>query len=443
MSRKKRCAVVGIGNRAHSWISGIVEQHPDAAELVGLCDLNLDRCHDVNAVYQTAAAVYDDYDRMLAETTPDLVIVVSPDSFHCEHIVKALDAGFRVATEKPLCTTLEDAATILRAEQRSGTKVFMAFNYRHVPLCSKIRELLVRGAIGRPVSMDLTWYLDYKGHGASYFRRWHRHLRESGGLLITKACHHFDMANWFMDDVPATVFAQGTRRFFGAGHNPYVGTRCRDCVDAAKCAWYTDVCVKDRTEELSRELGYRVKGVRDYERDYCPFGDDVDIYDTMAVQVGYRHGGLLTYSLNASVPFEGWSLAINGTQGRIESKITDNKPSPGWQDRFQIVGADGALLKGKGCRITDWPAEYRIHVMPHDADDYEVKQSNIAEGHGGGDARIFAAALADIYPERDELSIFASAIHGARSTAIGAAANQSIASGLPVRLDELLLGAEA
>ncbi len=120
MSRKKRCVVVGIGNRAHSWISGIVEQHPEAAELVGLCDPNLDRCHDINAKYKTAAAVYGDYDRMLAETAPDLVIVTSPDSFHCEHIVKALAAGYRVATEKPLCTTLEDAATILDAERRSG-----------------------------------------------------------------------------------------------------------------------------------------------------------------------------------------------------------------------------------------------------------------------------------------------------------------------------------
>lgn len=157
-----------------------------------------------------------------------------------------------------------------------------------------------------------------------------------------------------------------------------------------------------------------------------------DIYDTMSVQVGYRHGGLLTDSLNASVPFEGWNLAINGTRGRLESKISDNKPSPGWQDRFQIVGADGGLLKGKGCRITDWPAEYRIHVMPHDAVDYEVKLSNIAEGHGGGDYKVFAAALADIYPERDELSLFASAIHGMHGTAIGAAANASIATGQPV-----------
>ncbi len=432
MGSKKRCAVVGVGNRAHSWLGGIVNRHPEASELVALCDPVTARCRDVNEAYGTEAAVHDDVDRMLAGTRPDLVIVTSPEGFHREHIVKALEAGCEVATEKPLCVTIADAEAILAAEQRSGRRVFMAFNYRHIPLCAKIREQVKRGAIGTPVSMDLTWYLDYHGHGASYFRRWHRHLAESGGLLVTKAAHHFDLANWWMDDAPRAVFAQGAQRFFGPGHNPYSGERCSTCAHAEACAWYTDVCVRDRTEELSRELGYRVKGVRDYVRDACPFGGDVDICDTMSVLVRYGNGGLLTYSLNASVPYEGWTLAINGTRGRLESRITDNKPSPGWQERHQVTGPDGALLRGKGYRVTDWPAEYRIHVMPHDGDDYEVRLPNIAEGHGGGDLVVMDAVLAGRYPDSDELGLFASAADGARATAVGAAANEAIASGRPV-----------
>lgn len=438
---KKRCAIVGIGNRAHSWLGGIVEHHPDAAELVGVCDLEIERCRDVNEAYGTEAAVFTDYDRMLADIKPDLVIVTSPERYHREHIVKALDAGSHVATEKPLCINIDDALAIVDAERRNDRKIFMAFNYRHIPLCSRIRELVTDGTIGRPVSIDLTWYLDYHGHGASYFRRWHRIMAESGGLLITKASHHFDLANWWMNDVPVQVSAEGARHFFGPGNNPYQGERCSTCEHAKVCDWYTDVCVTDRTEELSRELGYRVKGVRGYIRDYCPFGPEVDIYDTMSVQVRYRNGGLLTYSLNASVPFEGWNLAVNGTRGRLESGITDNKPSPGWQEKHQIIGPDGQPLKGKGYRVTDWPAEYRIHVMPHAGDDGEIRLPNVADGHGGGDFKIFAAALADIYPEEDQLDIFASAVQGAWSTAIGAAANESIATGQPVRIPDALVEA--
>mgnify|MGYP001158366049 CR=1 FL=1 len=433
--KKKRCAVVGIGNRSHSWLSGILELHPDKCELVGLCDLNIDRCRDVNVEYGSDAAVYDDYDLMLSELAPDLMIVTTPERYHREMIVKALDAGCHVAAEKPLCTTLDDARAILEAETRNNRKIVMAFNYRHIPLNLKIKELITQGAIGTPVSMDLSWYLDYKGHGGSYFRRWHRLMKESGGLLITKACHHFDLANWWLGDIPEKVYADGALNFFGSGKNPYQGERCSNCKHADECEWYTDVCVVDRTDELSKELGYKVKSVRDYIRDYCPFGNEIDIYDTMALNVRYKNGAILNYSLNSSVPYEGWTMAINGTKGRLETGINDNKPSPGWQQRHQICGPDGKLLKGNGYRITDWPDHYSIHVMPHGGDDYEIKLPNIAEGHGGGDFKIFEAALADIYPETDELGVMTSAIDGAYSTAVGAAANISIKENRPVKIE--------
>jgi predicted dehydrogenase len=443
MTNKKRCAIVGIGNRAHSWVGGIVNHHPDRAELVGLCDVNLERCQDINRGYGTSAAVYDDYERMLAEVKPDLVIVCSPEHCHAKHICQALDAGAKVATEKPLCVTAEDTQAILAAEKRHGRKIFMAFNYRHIPLLSRLKELLVDGAVGRPVSMDLTWYLDYRGHGASYFRRWHRMMEKSGGLLVTKACHHFDLANWLMNDRPERVYARGRQNFFGPGHNPYQGTRCCKCDYADKCEWYTDVCVQDRSKQLSEELGYQVGKVRDYVRDLCPFAPEADIYDTMGLTVEYQNGGILNYSLNAGVPYEGWNMAVNGTGGRIETNITDNKPHPGWQPKFRIVSPDGKVLGADdNYRITDWPAEYAIHVMPHDGANCEVRVPNLADGHGGGDFKIFDAVFADARPADDPLGRFASAIDGALSSAIGTAANQSIATGLPVEIRDII-GAEA
>jgi predicted dehydrogenase len=435
--KRKRCAIVGVGHRSHSWIPEIVKTYREQAELVALCDPVVVRCHDVLGYFGVQAAVYGDYDRMLAEVKPDLVIVVTPEHAHVDCIVKALDAGCEVATEKPLCVLAEDAVRILEAERRSGKKVFMGFNYRHIPLCSKIREVVLSGAIGRPVSADLTWYLDYRGHGASYFRRWHRLMAKSGGLLITKATHHFDLANWWLNDRPESVFARCALNFFGKGRGRFRGTRCRDCAHQGDCEFYFDIMDRERK---SLELGYKVNIVRDYEGDTCVFSEDIDIYDTMAVMVRYTGGAILNYTLNASTPFEGWNLAINGTKGRLESKITDNKPSPGWQERFQIVAPDGALQKGKGFRVTDWPANYSIHIMPHDGDDYEIKLPNIADGHGGGDWKIFDALFKGTLAGGDPLGLYASAIDGVSSMIIGAAANSSASTGQPVAVRDLLGG---
>ncbi len=434
-SKRKRCAVVGIGHRSHSWIPEIVKTYKEQAELVALCDPVVARCRDANGYFGAAAACYDNYDKMLAEVKPDMVVVVSPEHVHTEHIVKALDAGCEVATEKPLCTTAAEAVRILDAERRSGKKVSMGFNYRHIPLCSKIKETILAGKIGTPISADLTWYLDYKGHGASYFRRWHRIMAKSGGLLITKATHHFDLANWWIGDRPESVFARCALNFFGTGKGKFHGARCRDCAHKTECEFFYDITDNERK---AAELGYKVNTVRDYEGDGCVFADEIDIYDTMAVMVRYKNGAILNYTLNASVPFEGWNLAINGTKGRLESKITDNKPSPGWQERHQIVDPEGKTLKGKGFRITDWPADYRIHVMPHDGDDDQIRLPNIAEGHGGGDYKIFDAIFKGTLTQGDPLGIFATAVDGVASMIVGAAANQSAKTGQPVAIKNLI-----
>ena len=103
---------------------------------------------------------------------------------------------------------------ILKAEQRSGKKVTVTFNYRYSPNRSKIKELLIQGVIGKPLAVDLHWYLDTK-HGADYFRRWHRDKRNSGGLLVHKSTHHFDMMDFWLNAEPVEVNAYGDLRHYG------------------------------------------------------------------------------------------------------------------------------------------------------------------------------------------------------------------------------------
>ena len=104
--------------------------------------------------------VFTDFDRMVAETRPELLTVTTVDAFHSEYIVKALDRGLDVITEKPMVIDETQCKAVLDAEKRNNRKINVAFNYRFAPKHVKIKELLMAGEIGPVRSVDFHWYLD-------------------------------------------------------------------------------------------------------------------------------------------------------------------------------------------------------------------------------------------------------------------------------------------
>src|SRR5437016_5646010 len=127
---------------------------------------------------------------MIKETHPDTVMVTTMDATHARYIVRALELGCDVMTEKPLCTDEEQCVSILDAQKKSGKKVTVTFNARHDPEAKKIKELLMEKAVGDVISWNFNNFL-VTSHGANYFRRWHRLNQTSGRLLFTKPFPHF------------------------------------------------------------------------------------------------------------------------------------------------------------------------------------------------------------------------------------------------------------
>jgi predicted dehydrogenase len=303
---KKRYAFAGASGRAwHMYAKPLATELKDYADLVGIYDVNSVRAGIVSESCG-GIPVYRDFDQMLKEANPDAVIVTTVDRFHHEYIIKALEAGCDAITEKPMTIDDEKCRAILEAEKRTGKKVIVTFNYRFAPYVTRIKELLRQGAVGKILSIDFEWILDTR-HGADYFRRWHRYMEKSGGLLVHKATHHFDLMNWWLEEDPQEVYAFGTRRFYGPTRENR-GERCLNCQYKNSCEFYWDITANDFT----RKFYYEAEKEDGYFRDRCVFADDIDIYDTMSVNVKYDQGALLSYSLIAHSPYEGWRAAING-----------------------------------------------------------------------------------------------------------------------------------
>jgi len=274
-SAKRRVAVIGTGHRgAGTWGRELLATCGDWVELVALCDSNKLRLSRARDAIGAEAATFTDLEALLREARPETLIVCTRDHLHDEHIVKALEAGVDVVTEKPMATTAAKIRRILEAERRTRRRLDVAFNYRCAPTAQRIKELLLSGAIGEIVSVDFHWYLDVE-HGADYFRRWHAYAENGGSLFVHKASHHFDLLSWYLGSEAQRVYAQGALRHYGR-NGPFRGPRCKGCPHTQRCRFHFDISadpwLEMLYEEPSREDGYF--------RDACVFREDIDIFDT-------------------------------------------------------------------------------------------------------------------------------------------------------------------
>ncbi|WP_010272591.1 Gfo/Idh/MocA family protein [Paenibacillus senegalensis] len=402
----KKYVLVGAGSRAlYMFAKPLAADWKDTVSFAGVYDTNPKRARFLSEECG-GIPVYDDFQGMLASVQPDVVIVASADYTHHTYIVEALNAGCDVISEKPMTIDEEKCWEILKAEQESGKKVTVTFNLRFAPYFARVKELLMAGTIGEVFHIDLEWFLDRR-HGADYFRRWHAELGNSGGLLVHKSTHHFDIVNWWMNSCPEEVHAFGARRVYGDDRQEH-GGRCLTCHRQDDCEFYLDI----EKDEFMNQYYRQAEGEDGYIRDRCLFDSRIDIYDTMSVQVRYQNQAMLTYSLVAYSPYEGWRAAINGSKGRIE---------------VSNIYANADMKQGEANRIYIYHADGRQELV-------EVDVS--ASGHGGGDAKLRRALFAqDGVP--DPLGQQADSRIGAQSMLIGVLANRSIAEGGVQKLPDL------
>ncbi len=426
MPSKKRYVQVGVGHRSLMYSEAAVEQFAESSELVALCDSNAGRlqlraawARERGVILKTYPA--EQFEQMIAETKPDVVIVTTMDATHDQYICRAMELGCDVITEKPMTTDEQKCQRILDTQKKTGRKCTVTFNYRYSLPRTQVKDLLMSGVIGNVVSVDFHWLLDTR-HGADYFRRWHRNKRNSGGLMVHKATHHFDLMNWWLSSVPETVYAMGARNFYlPATAERYGftnrGKRCHGCPEATQCPFYLDLAEFPALKNMYLD-NEQYDG---YHRDQCVFSPDVDIEDTMNVNVRYRSGATLSYSLHAFMPWEGYTISFNGTQGRLEHFC---------QETIYISG-DGTVpgeLVHEGTKIK---------VFPHFQSGYDVPLQISSGGHGGADP-ILLNDLFGANPPTDQYKRAADQRAGAWSILTGIAANRSVATGQPVRIDSLV-----
>ena len=424
---RKRYAIVGAGGRSRMYYRALVEDFAEPCELVAFCDLNQTRMDYANKIIEQElngkpVPTYrcDRFDEMVKNEKVDTVIVTTIDRTHHRYICRAMELGCDVITEKPMTVDAKKCQQILDTIKRTGKELRVTFNYRYGPHNGKIRELIMDGVVGQVFSVHFEWLLNTR-HGADYFRRWHRDKRNSGGLIVHKATHHFDLVNFWLGTRPKTVFAMGDLNFYGRENAE------NRCVTQFYSRAHGSENAKDDYFALHMEGNPRLQGLYlnaehedGYYRDQSVFGDGISIEDTMAVMVRYANNAIMSYSLNAYLPWEGYNLAVNGSKGRLEATVAHSS----------YINAGGEITEEGRMKFE------KVMVLPMFEKPYEVEIVRAEGGHGGGDPVL----LNDLFgvPKEDRLKRAASHIDGAYSILTGIAANKSFGTGQPVEIDSLV-----
>ncbi|MFZ3557662.1 Gfo/Idh/MocA family protein [Streptomyces sp. BH055] len=434
----KRAAIIGTGHRAQMYTRALAARpHYDVALL---SDPSPTRIAHHNRLLgslggkEAATCDPSDFAAALREHRIDEVVVTTVDATHHTYINTALEAGCRVVTEKPMTTDAEKCRSILDTVERTGGELSVGFNYRYNPAHEKVWQLLHDGAIGEIRSVHFEWLLDVR-HGADYFRRWHREKQHSGGLLVHKSGHHFDLVNWWLGAAPSRVYAEGGLVFYGRDNGERTGLR-RDYVRAhgSDAAADDPYAIHLADDPNLKSLYVDAEAAGDgYVRDRNVFGDAIDVEDDLSVLVRYDSGATMTYHLTAYSPWEGYRVMFNGTGGRLELEVEENT----WQPP-----ASGGSAASHGGVVMDRPGRTSILLRPLWAPPREIPYEWSAGSHGGGDLRMLKELFGPLGDGSDDGAVpaagkGATAVDGALALAVGVAGNESLVSGLPVETGHL------
>jgi UDP-N-acetylglucosamine 3-dehydrogenase len=206
MSRKFRVAVIGAGFMG-SMHASIYANEP-RAELVAVVDRDIDRAIALAGELGKDVKAYTSHLDLLADEELDLVSICTPDHLHLEPALAIAAKGINLFVEKPIASTMEDAAKIVESCKAAGVKLGIGYLLRFDPRYYKARELITSGKIGTPIHI--------------YARRNSARTegpKRYGGTLplaLHVTVHDVDMVLWMLEgQTPISVYAQQTDILLG------------------------------------------------------------------------------------------------------------------------------------------------------------------------------------------------------------------------------------
>lgn len=391
--------IIGAGSRGILAFGENISKRDDA-NVVALCDPNTVRMESVSEKLEGEQRFYTSDVEMLRNEKLDAVIITSPDYFHEQNAVNALNHGVNVLLDKPLATTVKGCKNIIAAAEKAGKVVMIGFNLRHNLVLKRLKDIVAKGTLGRIFLIENREFYD---GGRTYMSRWNRKYEMSGGLWIHKGSHDFDVFNWLLNfPKPKKVSSFAGIDVLNHDNIPFelngkddVGPTCSQCA-------YKSICPDRYDIEQNPEWSEKAAAVDGYHKDLCIYASDKDVHDNGIAIVEYENGVKASHMECFVTSLTDRLYTVVGDRGQAEVSLHNRT----------------ILVRPR------WSQETVLYQIPEELG-----------GHGGADPKLIDTFMHVIKGDSSNTS---TAEHGMISTAIGQAAEISRREGRMVEMSELL-----
>ncbi len=309
----------------------------------------------------------------------DAVFNCTMDALHVETSLPLLRRGYDMLLEKPIAPTREGAASLLACAEETGRTVMVCHVLRYAPFYAEIKRRVLRGDIGRVVTVQMAEQVSYFHSSVAYVRGKYADPEICGsGLLLSKCSHDLDLMAWLLEgNLPSAVYSAGSVLPFRPENAPAGSTeRCLpDCPHVATCPYSAPRLYIDHPQRWARRVwndcgladagaAAKLASLRDPSNPYgrCVYRVGLGIVDHQSVLVSFSDGATGTFTVTGGAAAPGRAIRLVGTKGEIEGRMEDQS--------FKVSLIDPAAPGGCTMETVD------------------VSAIQKGDAHGGGDARI-------------------------------------------------------
>lgn len=286
MAEKRfKVAIIGTGMIANAGHIPAWKNLKDDVEVAAVADINKDRAELV-ADNEGIPRAYGDWEKMLAEVRPDIVSVCTPNAYHKEQTIAALEVGAHVLCEKPVATCHADAVEMFDAAEAAGRVLFVCQSLRFYNNMIAAKEFVDAGRLGQIYYAEI---IGMRRRGIPTWGQFHMKEHSGGGPVYDLGVHQLDGLLWFMGNLKVKAVSSMTYTKFGN----------------------RDEGLKTSLAESGAPLGVLTPRKYDYR--------EFDVEDMAAGFIRLENGVVVNFKISwaANVPKEVFNTMILGTQGGL------------------------------------------------------------------------------------------------------------------------------